>query len=359
MQYENWLASVSGLSLKKKLKLLELCGGSEGIFNMEESRINFLDFLTEREQNLLRKAKTELDPEELSGKLKEKGITCIPYNSEQYPDKLRQISKPPYALFVKGNMPEKEKKQIAIVGARKCTHYGEAMAIEYAKALAEYDVEIISGMARGIDGAGQRGAIMNGGTTYAVLGCGVDICYPKEHQGLYMDIQKHGGVISEFPPETPPFSANFPARNRIISALSDVVLVIEAKERSGSLITADMALEQGRDVYALPGPVTSPLSQGCHRLIREGAGILITPEELIRELHLEKEKRLRNLDQKKKVLEKHENIVYSCLDLYPKGVQALVEETGLRPEQVLRELISLELDGKVKEISKNQYVRGS
>ena len=359
MHYENWLASISGLSMKKKLKLREICGGGEEIFNIEESRIKLLDFLTEREQNLLSRAKKEQNPEELSRKMDKQGIACITYNSEQYPDKLRRIAQPPYALFVKGNIPQKEKKQIAIVGARRCTHYGEQMAMEYAKALTEYDVEIISGMARGIDGAGQRGAIMNGGTTYAVLGCGVDICYPKEHKGLYIDIQKQGGIISEFPPETPPFSTNFPARNRIISALSDAVLVIEAKEKSGSLITADMALEQGIDVYALPGPVTSPLSQGCHRLIREGAGILITPEELIEELHLDKRGRGWNSGQKKKVLEKHENIVYSCLDLYPKGVQVLVEETGLRPEQVLRELISLELDGKVKEISKNQYVRGS
>lgn len=196
-----------------------------------------------------------------------------------------------------------------------------------------------------------------GGSTYAVLGCGVDICYPKEHQGLYRDIQERGGIISEYYPGTPPLSAHFPARNRIISGLSDVVLVMEAKEKSGSLITADMALEQGKDVYALPGMVTSQLSQGCHCLISQGAGILISPSELLKELKISDRKLEQNSYKNEKELERPENIVYSCLDLYPKGIDMLVNETGLSPKQIVRDLVSLELEGKVKEISKNYYIR--
>ena len=141
------------------------------------------------------------------------------------------------------------------------------MALAYGERLAEAGIQIISGMARGIDGAAQRGALNGGGRTYGVLGCGVDICYPREHRGLYCDILKEGGLLSEQLPGEPPLAGYFPARNRIISGLSDLVLVMEAKERSGSLITADMALEEGKDVFALPGLATSPMSRGCHRLI--------------------------------------------------------------------------------------------
>ncbi|MGN1267644.1 MAG: DNA-processing protein DprA, partial [Dorea sp.] len=182
-------------------------------------------------------------------------------------------------------------------------------------------------------------------------------CYPKEHFGLYMDIQNRGAVISEQPPGEKPYASYFPARNRIISGLSDIVLVIEAKEKSGSLITADMALEQGKDIYALPGPVTSPLSQGCHRLISQGAGILISPQELLKNMNLLNGKAVTEFVENKKVLESPENMVYSCLDLFPKGIHTLIAETGMQPEQVIWELISLQLEGKIKEISKNYYVR--
>ena len=212
-------------------------------------------------------------------------------------------------------------------------------------------------MARGIDGAGQRGALNGGGVTYGVLGCGVDICYPREHIGLYMDIQQRGGVISEQLPGKPPLPMYFPMRNRIISGLSDIVLVMEAKERSGSLITADQALEQGKDVYALPGPVTSQLSQGCHSLIRQGAGILISPEDLLVELGIAGKDLEQKTDKIEKTLENDENVVYSCLGFFPKSVSQLIEETGYGAPELMQELISLELMGCIREVSKNYYIR--
>ena len=221
-------------------------------------------------------------------------------------------------------------------------------------------VEIISGMARGIDGMGHRGAVLAGGRTYAVLGCGADVCYPREHIGLYSDIlEQGGGIISELAPGTAPLPRNFPARNRIISGLSDAVLVMEAGKKSGSLITVDMALEQGRDVYALPGPVNSTLSDGCNRLIRQGAGILLSPEELLEEWGLADtgspaERKLGG--KKEKTLESEEKLVYSCLGLYPKSADQIVSETKLCIRKVLDLLISLELQGYVEEISKNYYV---
>ena len=215
-------------------------------------------------------------------------------------------------------------------------------------------------MARGIDGAAGRGAINADGCTYAVLGSGVDVCYPRENRGLYVDIQKSGGILSEQLPGSPPLQGNFPRRNRIISALSELVLVMEAREKSGSLITADFALEQGKEVYALPGPVTSPLSRGCNALIRQGAGILISAEDFVEEMktmgYLRKNFAKKS-DKNKKMLESTENILYSCLDLFPKGVHQLIEETGLEPFQVMETLVVLELKGYIQEISKNYYIR--
>ena len=357
MVYEYWFSRIKGISSGKKRKLREYFKDAASIYNIEGTENIYPDFINEKEDRILLNAKKEKDLEQQYRQLEKSGIKFIPWHSLQYPKKLKNIPAPPYALYVKGNLPSEHLISVAIVGARSCTPYGETMALQYGQELARYGVQIISGMARGIDGFAQRGALNVGGKTYGVLGCGADVCYPKEHQGLYEDMLREGGIVSEYLPGTPPLPANFPARNRIISGLSDVVLVMEAKEKSGSLITADMALEQGKDVYALPGPVTSALSKGCHYLISQGAGILISPDELRKELKIPDRKEEQNSDKNEKELERPENIVYSCLDLYPKGIQAIVDETGLSSRQIIKDLISLELEGKVKEISKNHYVR--
>ena len=357
MMYEYWLSAIRPLSDKKKRLLREEYGDGKTIYNIEEIHLRFLNFLESRDVDTILRSKKEWEIEKCWEKLQEQGIRMIPYFSEEYPKKLTNISQPPYALYVKGSLPRENQVSVAIVGARRCTHYGEQIALEYGEALASEGIQIISGMARGIDGAGQRGALNAGGATYGVLGCGVDICYPRENIGLYMDIQQKGGIISEQIPGQPPLPAYFPERNRIISGLADVVLVIEAKEKSGSLITADMALEQGKDVYALPGPVTSSMSQGCHRLIRQGAGILISPEDLLIELGINIVNQGQIIDKNEKVLESTENRVYSCLGLFPKGMSQLLEETGLNVQELLEQLITLEMKGYVKEISKNYYVK--
>ena len=357
MMYEYWLSAIRPLSDKKKRLLREEYGDGKTIYNIEEIHLRFLNFLESRDVDTILRSKKEWEIEKCWEKLQEQGIRMIPYFSEEYPKKLTNISQPPYALYVKGSLPRENQVSVAIVCARRCTHYGEQIALEYGEALASEGIQIISGMARGIDGAGQRGALNAGGATYGVLGCGVDICYPRENIGLYMDIQQKGGIISEQIPGQPPLPAYFPERNRIISGLADVVLVIEAKEKSGSLITADMALEQGKDVYALPGPVTSSMSQGCHRLIRQGAGILISPEDLLIELGINIVNQGQIIDKNEKVLESTENMVYSCLGLFPKGMSQLLEETGLNVQELLEQLITLEMKGYVKEISKNYYVK--
>lgn len=176
--------------------------------------------------------------------------------------------------------------------------------------------------------------------------------------GLYLDIlEQEGGILSELPPGTPPLPQHFPRRNRIISALSDIVLVMEARERSGSLITADLALEQGKDVYALPGPVNSSLSQGCNRLIFQGAGILLSPENLLDEMGIAYSGECEKSDKNEKMLESPERMVYSCLDLFPKGIDELMKETELSISELMERLITLELKGYAEEVSRNYYIR--
>ncbi len=357
MIYEYWLAGIEGIPGSKKRKLREVYGDGKTIYYIEETKLKKHAFLNEKDLERLEKAKKDTEIEIKWEKLREKKIKFVPYFSDDYPEKLKVIADPPYALYVLGTLPDKEAKCAAIVGARNCTSYGEQMALQYGKYLAAAGIQVISGMARGIDGAGQRGALNGSGKTFAVLGCGVDVCYPRENIGLYMDIQKNGGIISEFPSGTEPFARNFPMRNRIISGLSEWILVIEAKERSGSLITADLALDQGKDVYALPGPVTSALSQGCHRLIRQGAGILITPEELLDEWNLNQIQIRQKIDKNEKMLESPERMVYSCLGLFPKGIDELMKETGLSVSELMERLITLELKGYAKEVSRNYYIR--
>ena len=207
----------------------------------------------------------------------------IPLEKE-FPDCLRSIRQPPDALYVRGDLPDPEKPSVAIIGARNCTFYGSDMAGWFASELARAGVQIISGMAMGVDGIAQRAALEAGGTSFGILGCGTDICYPKSNRDLYDKLLQKGGVISEYPNGTQPLPALFPQRNRLIAGFSQALLVVEAREKSGTLITADAALEQGKDVFVLPGRITDSLSTGCNRLIYQGAGIALSPDTILEAL---------------------------------------------------------------------------
>ena len=356
MEYEYWLAGIQGISSKKKYLLRERMKTGRAVYYIEETQLAGLDFLSEKERQALKSAGRQRIGNRRA-EAAEKGIRFIPWFSEAYPQRLLELSDFPYALYVKGNLPDPASRKAAIVGSRRCTPYGEKYAVEFGKVLAQYGIEVISGLARGIDGMGQRGALMGNGKTFAVLGSGPDVCYPREHIGLYMDIlEQGGGILSEYPPGTPPLAWHFPERNRIISGLSDVVLVLEAGEKSGSLITVDMALEQGRDIYALPGPVNSSLSRGCNYLIQQGAGLLTSPEMLLKEWGIDSCSVSDGKAKNKKVLETPEKLVYSCLGLYPKNIEQIAEETKLSPRELVGLLVSLELQGYAREISKNNYV---
>ena len=220
-------------------------------------------------------------------------IRCIEKTDPEYPQVMKQYPSMPSKLFVKGRLPDPDRRTVAVIGARMCSPYGRIQAFQYAKILSMAGVQIISGMALGIDSEGHKGALEGKMPTFAVLGSGVDVCYPKSNRKLYERILwENGGIISECPLGSGPVSWHFPARNRLISALSDAVLVVEAKENSGSLITAGFALEQGKMVYAIPGAVTDALSRGCHKLIYDGAGIAYCPEIILEELGISSEKEI-------------------------------------------------------------------
>ncbi|CBL18447.1 DNA-processing protein DprA [Ruminococcus sp. SR1/5] len=219
-------------------------------------------------------------------------IRCARKDSSVYPARLQELPGMPKQLYYIGRFPDDDKPTAAIVGARLCSPYGRIQAFNYGKFLSEHGVQVISGMAAGIDAEGHKGALEGGTPTFAVLGNGVDICYPSSSRGIYRRIpEKNGGIISEYEPGTKGRAYYFPARNRIISGLADLVLVVEAKEKSGSLITATCALEQGKMVYAIPGAVNDALSRGCHKLIYDGAGIAYSPEILLDEWGLSVKKR--------------------------------------------------------------------
>lgn len=287
-----------------------------------------------------------------------KTIRCIDRNSPDYPEKLRNYPDMPEKLYVKGRLPDPKKPAAAIVGARMCSSYGRLQAFRFARELSRAGVQVISGLAYGIDAEGHKGALEGETATYAVLGSGADICYPAANRPLYQRIlRNNGGILSEYPPGTEARNYFFPARNRIISALSDVILVVEAKEKSGSLITARFGLEQGKAVYAVPGPVTEVLSKGCHMLIYDGAGIAFSPEILLSEWGISPEKPKKSTEKTKLGLASDLNLVYSCLDLRPKIPDDFIRETGLPPEKVNHLLMELELMGLARETGRRHYVR--
>ena len=288
----------------------------------------------------------------------EERIRQISSKSAEYPQKLNNYPKMPEILFAKGNLPDAKKPTAAIVGARACSPYGRIQAFRYAKILSSAGVQIISGMAYGIDAEAHKGALEGGTPTYAVLAGGVDICYPSGNRPLYARIlRENGGILSEQPPGMRARNYFFPARNRIISGLADLVLIVEAREKSGSLITAQWALDQGKIVYAVPGPVNEALSMGCHKLIYDGAGIAYSPEILLRELGFNCENKVKSPEKNDLGLASNLKLVYSCLDLRPKSTDFLIQKTGLPPEKIGSLLLELKLSGLVREIGRHYYIK--
>ena len=274
-----WFQKIEGIGDVTLFRLSEQFGSMAAAYEASEERIKKV--LSGRQFTAWKAAKYAQTPERYLEKLETLGIRYVPFAEEIYPVKLRNIPAPPFGLFVKGSLPDERRASIAMIGARACSEYGKRVAKEFAAQLAECGVQVISGMARGIDSISQQACLEAGGRTFAILGSGVDVCYPGELKELYDGVQKQGGLISFYAPGTPPLAINFPPRNRIISGLADVVLVVEARRKSGTLITVDMALEQGKEVAVIPGRITDQLSQGCHDLIKQGAAVVMDVAQVL------------------------------------------------------------------------------
>lgn len=314
------------------------------------------------EKKSSRKEDIEMDSK---GIYNNREIRYVAKGEPGYPKRLLYIPSPPKGIYYIGKLPREEAPSVAMIGARVCSEYGKRVAQTFGERLAESGIQIISGMARGIDSIGQRGALDVGGQSFGVLGSGVDVCYPRENLPLYNKLKEKGGVLSELGPKMPPKANHFPARNRIISGLSDLVLVIEAKEKSGTLITVDMALEQGKDVAVIPGRISDPFSRGCNELLKQGAYMVTSPEDILDILSLTWNRKIRHFQKIKPfqmkektqyLLENKENMVYSCLGFYSKNLDDISNEISLPVSEVLSILIKLELKGYIREIAKNNYV---
>ncbi len=291
------------------------------------------------------------------------GREIVTIQDARYPRLLKEIPDPPSILFVQGDVNLLSAWQLAVVGSRNPSPPGRDNAFEFARFLAQGGMTITSGLAMGIDAAAHQGAMAVQGKTIAVIGTGLDRVYPAKHRDLAHDIAQQGAIVSEFALGTSPRAENFPRRNRLISGLSLGTLVVEAATRSGSLITARMALEQGREVFAIPGSIHNPLARGCHQLIREGAKLVETAEDIVEELGalagvgempVEDEALV---DQGSQALDSDYQLLFACLGYDPIEIDSLVTQSGLTAETVSSMLLLLELEGQVASLSGGRYVR--
>ncbi|MBO4835891.1 MAG: DNA-processing protein DprA [Lachnospiraceae bacterium] len=366
---EIWYAvtSCKGITRQEIERILDVVGDPSALFGT--NRESALDLLTERSAlfsgraaitperaKLLRTQWDEGRIHEEMDDLERNGIRFVCRDSADYPERFRILKDPPFGLYVKGALPSENERTCGMVGARSCSEYGRAMATRFAKRLAEHHVQIISGMALGIDAVCSRAALDVNGRTFVVLGCGVDVIYPKENLSLYYEIQMNGGgIISEYPPGTKPLAWQFPHRNRLIAAFSDTLLVMEARKRSGTLTTVAHALDLGKDVFALPGRVTDPLSESCNLLIRDGAGLLTTPEELLSILGIGSMKKGKRTDPP--IADAMAKRIFQALDMEPSSLEMICQKTGIDAQEAAGKMFFLTLEGWAKEVSPGYYVK--
>lgn len=280
-----------------------------------------------------------------------------------YPQRLLSIDQPPPVLYAKGNLQMLKRPGLAIVGSRHATPQGESTAEQFAESLCRAGFAVVSGLALGIDGAAHRGALKADGATIAVVGTGLDIVYPARHKGLAHQIVQYGLLLSEYPLGTPSLTHNFPRRNRIISGLSEGCLVVEANIDSGSLITARQAIEQGREVFAIPGSIHSPVSKGCHALIKQGAKLVESTEDIVSELkHVRLPHRAFSISPNGSLpdwtnLPAEASPILACMGFDPIFAELIAARAGLTPEQVSTMLTLLELEGVVSHLANGQFQR--
>lgn len=364
--YQLWLMRYvdQKVGSRRKRQLVDIFGSARGVYEADDDVIRALNLIKGKTLEEFLAFRRDWELEYQYERFLEGSLSLITIDMEGYPAVLKELYDAPYGLFYKGRIPDGVRDGTAavagIVGARSCSRYGVVQAREIAEALAAHGYIIASGMARGIDGTAQRACIDAEGETIAVLGCGADVCYPISNWELYDAIAEHGCVMSELEPGTKPLGKFFPARNRIISGLSSLIVVVEARVKSGSLITADFALEQGREIYAVPGRMTDPMSAGCNRLIHQGAHVITDIDTFLEDLDVDAS--LGRFAPKpdpraEPLLENDSALVYHCLDFYPRGLEDIISDSGLPRENVLFALLDLIASGLILDLSHNMYIR--
>jgi DNA processing protein len=347
------LSLVSELGARRIRLLYDHFASAKAAFTAAKSDLS-CSGLPARAVAVLLAEREKIDPDVEWTNLLEHGYSVTTLADQHYPGLLRQIYDPPALLFYRGDLSVLDAPCVAIVGSRKATAYGRTAAARLAADLAHAGVVVISGMARGIDTCAHQGALESGGKSAAVLGCGLDICYPPENLRLREKIVRTGVLLSEFPPRTEPKAQHFPLRNRIISGLSLATIVVEAAEKSGALITADCALEQGREVFAVPGSINSPYSRGCHKLLKEGAAILGEANDVLLELGLAPPGQGRESQQK---FSDEEQKVLSSLAFEPLHFDELLVSSGMTAPALAAILVELELRRQLRKLPGNYYLR--
>lgn len=355
-EYNLWICSIPGIGIRKLLLLETEIGTPEQIYQAGEAKLVKIKGISARDAHNIVTSRQTFSLDQMKEEMERLDMKCTTWFSAEYPALCRHLYDPPKRLFYRGELPG-EQLCMAVVGARDCTVYGRENARRFASVLASAGLGIISGMAKGIDGWAHQGALEGGGRTYAVLGNSAEICYPAEHDRLYQSIVKRGGILSEYPPGTKAAPGFFPMRNRIISALSEGVLVVEARKKSGSLITAEQALDQGKDVFVIPGRLGDTLSEGCNNLIRDGAVLVTTPQDILDYYGIIYRSQTENLKKNKLILERREKMVYANLSLEPKHLTVLAEEVHMDSAEVMRCILSLLKGRLIKEIGNHYYIR--
>lgn len=346
---------VRGIGPVRLRNLLQAFGDIASAWMASESALRAVG-LDERALRNLLKVRAQVDLDQVLQKAAELGVKILTWESSEYPTLLAHLPDAPPVLYLRGKLVQDDEWAVAVVGTRKVSPYGRQVAYRLASDLASNGLTIVSGLARGIDSIAHRAAIEAGGRTIAVLGSGVDHIYPPEHRRLAQAIIEQGALISDYPLGTRPEASNFPPRNRIISGLSLATIVVEAGLRSGALITADFALDQGREVFAVPGSILSPSSAGCNRLLRDGAHVLTETRDVFEVLHLGQieEKRAAQMALPETPTER---AVFARLSTEPQHVDELARATELSAATVSSALVLMELKGLVRQVAPLTYVR--
>ncbi|MDF2839679.1 MAG: dprA [Clostridia bacterium] len=353
LKYWVWLSSLPGIGSRKFYKLIQCFQTAENVFYSSREELKRCGVIHDDVVEVVMNNRSIEKIDKYLKKVKDNGINVYLSNQDEYPMNLKNIYDPPPILYSLGELKQEDNESISIVGSRKASEYGLKTAEKLAYDLAQNGITVISGMALGIDAAAHKGAIKGGGRTIAVFACGVTNPYPRSNINLYRDIMKNGAVVSEYPLGIQPVPGNFPARNRIISGLSLGTLVVEANVKSGSLITADFALEQGRDVFAVPGNINSPNSAGTNNLIKNGAKLVNNIEDIL--VELPGDYMVNNTNTKQLNLDNEEALIMAALLENGKSADQLAADTGMEINEVLSFAAIMELRGIITSISGIYY----